>query len=331
MGIGKIVDQYARKYSPYMSGLVNHLPMGQLALYQMGNDLNRIKAYSEEYIRKGNIDLIRESYEEKNSVEECVGNRDLYEPCLDLISKEIESKGMDKMISNILNDYPLGLSSGLFHTTIRLAYAVEGIRSDKELEKEVARALAYYITAYRKADRFYRQVSPSQFKKQVKMLLEDENISSLIAGKATMGQKMKALYDDERYLEIGPVIEGDVEDKVKGLLDLLLPLLDKTNNIAILHCITGLHALLVVEEYFEDFIKALDIMTTSIITHLLTVKGIEIDDNKSKLEDLEWKEIIEKASKSSDVHTIKFTYTAKELYDVYKIPELKQSAIVRNF
>lgn len=331
MGIGQFVNSYARKYSPYMNGLVNHLPMGQLALYQMGNSLDKIKTYSKEYVERSAIDPIKDSYEEKNSIEECLGDRNSYEPCLEIVKKEIEIKGIYEVLSRVLNTYPLGLSSGLFHTTIRLAYATEGIKLDKELKDELARALAYYITAYREGGRFHRHVPASQFKDEVKKLLEDEYISNIIFSETSRGKRLKALYDDERYLDMGVVIEGNIEDKVKSLLDLLLPLLDQTNDIVILHCITGLHALLVLEKHFKNFDDAMDIMTTFITTHLLTVEGIIIDDEKKEIEYKTWEKIIKKASKSSNVHTIKLTYTTKKLYDLYKMPELKGSAIIRNF
>ena len=39
MAISKIINYYGEKHRPYMGGLVNHLPMGQLAIYKMSNDL----------------------------------------------------------------------------------------------------------------------------------------------------------------------------------------------------------------------------------------------------------------------------------------------------
>lgn len=329
MTLAKIINKYARPYSPYMSGLVNHLPMGQLALYMMENDVAQIKSYSEGYIKSGKIDQIKKDYSQVNSLEECLGKRELYEGCLDHIKKEVSSKGVEKVIKTVLNNYPLGMSSGLFHTIIRLAYGAEGMELDQDLTEEVARALAYYVTAYRAGKEFRRKVPTSEFTKEVKELLESPHIIDVISSAPTRGRQIKVLYQDERYLKEAPLIEGDTEDKITGLLELLLPLLDETNNIVILHCITGLHALLVLEEYFDDFSNALDIMTACIITHLLTVEGITIEKKEKTVTDESWETITRKASNSPDVHTIKFVYSAHELYAAYELPALKKSALKR--
>lgn len=329
MTIANLINQYARPYSPYASGLVNHLPMGQLALYMMGKDSKEIKSYSEVYTKDGKIDEFKQEYDKVTSIEECLGKRDLYEGCLELITEEISSKGVDVLIKQVLNNYPLGMSSGLFHTTIRLAYSVQGRALDSELTEEVARALAYYVTAYRAGEEFNRKVPVDQFKQEVQALLESPHIRSIIASQPTRGKQMKALYEDSTYLKEGPLIDGSIHERVTGLLELLLPLLDKTNNIVILHCITGLQALLVLEEYFEDFSHALDIMTACIITHLFTVEDITIEKVEKSSVESSWEEIIEKASNSPDVHTIKFVYSAYELDKKYALSALKQSAFIR--
>ncbi|HHX62516.1 MAG TPA: questin oxidase family protein [Epulopiscium sp.] len=326
MKITETINCYARPYSPYMNGLVNHLPMGQLALYMMGNDVEKIKSYSEAYIKIGRIDKIKKDYLRVTSIEECLGKRDQYEGCLELIMEKMASKGVGQLVKEILNDYPLGMASGLFHTTIRLAYSVEGMNLDKEFKEEVARSLAYYVTAYRAGKQFQRKVSASYFVQEVEELLDSSHIIKLLASETTRGKRIKALYADEIYMAKGPLISGSVEEKVTGLLELLLPLLDETNNIVILHCITALHALLVLEKNFGDFTMAVDMMTTFIITHLLTVEDIFIDTVKKESKEVSWQAIMKEASNSSDVHTIKFVYSSSQLYKRYRLPALKQSA-----
>ena len=331
MTLANIINQYARPYSPYASGLVNHLPMGQLALYMMGSDSEKVRHYSENYVKGDKIDKVREAYTRVKSIEECLGQRDLYEGCLEFITKEILSMGPDPLIKKVLNDYPLGMSSGLFHTSIRLAYGVQGAAQDPELTEEVSRALAYYITAYRPGKEFKRKTPAKQFSKEIQILLEDSHISKIISSQPTRGKQMKALYEDEIYLNEAPLIDGSTKDKVTGLLGLLLPFLDKTNNIVVLHCVTGLQALLVLEQYFDDFNHALDIMTACIITHLLTVEDISTENAQELSTQSSWEAITQKATTSPDVHTIKFVYTAHQLYEIYKLPALKQSAYKRAY
>lgn len=327
MYISELVNEYAKPYSPYMGDFVNHLPMGQLALFQMNKDQEKILSYSEYYINKFKIDLAKSHYPSVSSLEECLGKRDLYESCLDLVKEAIETEGMDKVIVKILNRYPYGLSSGLFHTSIRLFYAVEGVRADGELKEEVARALAYYVTGYKKAEKFENKIKGSEFKDKMKALINDIYIKSLTESKSSMGQKMKNMYNDLKYLDQGFVIDGDEEEKIRTLLGLTLPMHDHYHNIVILHCITGLHALIGLKDYFDDFSETLDIMTTCIITHLLTIEGLDIQENNQESSEKIWAEVIAEGSESKDVHTIKYTYTCSELDKLYGISALKKSAI----
>lgn len=327
MKISQVVNQYARIFSPYASGLVNHLPMGQLALYMMGNSIDKVASYSSNYVKRGNLDKIKDEFNPVESLSECLGKRDLYEACLLLTEKEIKLKGVEKVIAEVLNSYPLGISSGLFHTTIRLAYAVEGMSLDHDLEEEVARALAYYITAYREGSVFHKKVEASEFMENVEKIFNNTEIINLIKSKPSRGQKIHALYNDSKYMDMGPLIDGTIEEKAVNLLDLLLPIFDKTDSIVALHCITGLQALLVLEDYFNDFSYILDIMTTYIITHLLTVDNegvpMDLEENKS------WDNIIKDSSNSTNVHTIKYAYSTSELYKKYNIDKLRQSAQLR--
>lgn len=113
MSIGKLINEYGKEFSPYMRGLVNHLPMAQLALYQMTKDLEKVKSYTESYVKIVNIDPIKTEYSQCNSFEECLGKRELYESCLELVKKEIQEKNINEVIRYVLNTYSLGMSSGL--------------------------------------------------------------------------------------------------------------------------------------------------------------------------------------------------------------------------
>lgn len=330
MKISKIINEYSINRSPYTKrGLVNHLPMGQLALYQMTKNVKKVRDFSNEYIKRVKIPLVKENYEEVNSIEEVLGNRDLYEGCLDLIIERLEKEDKDELIRYVLNQYPLGMSSGLFHTIIRMGYAVEGSNLEKDLIKEVARALAYYITAYREADIFTRKVDKDDFINEVENLEEDSHIKEVLSENDTLGQKLRGLYSDKYYMERGFIIDGSESEKIKTLLSLLIPAFDNTGNIVVLHCITAIHGLVMVKEYFKDFNRAIDILTTTIITHLLTLDKLNIEDKIEEISQLSWRCIMSKASESEDIHAIKLTYSGCVLDALYDVPQLKQSALKR--
>ncbi len=327
MSLSQLINMHGREQSPYMAALVNHLPMGQIALYKLTGDLSKVESYTEYYNRHFKVDSVSASYAPVSSIEECLGKKERYEACLDLMNKELENIGMEHMIKTILNTYPLGVSSGLFHVTIRLAYATEGVSYDEKLIEEVSRALAYYVTAYREVTPFYRKISKDLVHENMNQLIGNPEVGEILVNNKTLGQTIKSLYQNPEYLDAGFLIDGDEEQKVQGLLDLCLPAFDHTKSIFVLHCITGLHALLVLKDYFKDFGKALDIYTAAVITHLLTVDGIAFFKPDPKPILLSWSELIAKGSASKAVHTIKFTYSCHELYAQRPREDLKQSLI----
>lgn len=329
MSIGSIINDYGKKQSPYMGGLVNHLPMGQLAIYKMTEDLEAVKAYSEKFATTYRIDEVKTEYPKMESLEDCLGGRDLYESALDILKEEVGEEEKEKYIRDTLNRYKLGMSSGLFHVLIRLAYSVEGYEMDKELLSEVQRALSYYITAYREARVFKRKIQGQNILAEMEKLSKDENVLKTLRGKNSLGQKMKSLYEDEYYLSSGFVVEGSQEEKIESILKLAVAAYANTGSIVALHCITGTHALLVLREYYKDFSEAIDIFTTCVITHLIAGDILEYDGSYATEISLSWSEILRRGAESLDVHAVKLAYSAHELYAEYGLEELKYVAIKR--
>ncbi len=327
MKLSQLINEQGRQQSPYMEGLVNHLPMGQLALYQLTKDLERVASYTDFYNERFNVDPVSKNYTPATSLVECLGKREEYEACLHLMTEEVQTHGANAMIEKILNTYPLGLSSGLFHVTIRLAYAREAVSYDEALTEEIIRALSYYVTAYREVTPFFRKIPRDQALENIKQLMKTSAVDKILCENDSLGKTMKKLYQSPDYLDKGFLIEGTVDDKVLGLLDICLPAFEHTKSIVALHCITGLHAMLVLKEYFKDFSNALDIYTTAVITHLLTIDGIAFPKPVHEPVLRSWPELIEKGASSKDVHTIKFTYTCHELFECYHLEGLKKSLL----
>jgi hypothetical protein len=221
------------------------------------------------------------------------------------------------------------MSSGLFHTLIRLAYAVEGFKLDGSLIEEANRALAYYVTAYRKADVFERQVEKEKMLKEFDSLYNSDPVQSVISKGMSLGQSMKTLYSNPEYLNYGFVAKGTDYDKIEAALTLALNGYVNSGSIVALHCITGLHALVVLKDYFNDFSLSLDVLTTCIITHMIgaTINAGEINDMEES--DISWDEIIGKGKESLDVHAIKLTYSAYSLSKAYDNKLLKVAALMR--
>jgi hypothetical protein len=313
MTIGDCINRYNEKYSPYMKNLVNHLPMGQLALYQMTDSVEKAEEYARYFTGRFQIDPVDQEAAPAASLEECVGMRDQYARCLPLTRKLIRDHGLAEAVAGILNPYMSGMSSGLFHVLIRLAYAVEGAELDESLEEETARALAYYVTAYREAGLLERRIDPEAAAAEMQALVNAPEIRALLEQHPSLGKKLKALYESPAYREKGFLFRGTEGEKVRGLLRILVPAFMRSNNIVVLHGITGLHALLNLKEHFQDFDRAFDVYTTCCLSHLLTVDKLDYHPLRASEEVPDWRFLLTAGSRSRDVHTIKFTYTCHQL------------------
>lgn len=329
MNIGEIINHYGEKHTPYVGSLVNHLPMGQLAMYKMTDDLDKVKGFTDTFLERANINHVQKDHPNIHSIEEALGNRSLYEACLLLIRKERNNTDIDEYVKKMINKYILGLSSGLFHTIIRLAYAIEGAAIDPLLNDEIERSLAYYVTAYRQSKVFTRRIQGNMIKEEVNKLANDDQLREILGNHDSLGRKIRALYDEDDFLGKGFIIDGDEDDKIKALLDLLIPAYYFSGNIVTLHCITGLHAVIIMKDYFDDYPLVLDILTTSIITHLLTTGYRKYNRDINDSSHTSWKGIISVASDETDVHAIKLCYSSYKLYKLYKTNGLKEIVVKR--
>ena len=323
----EIINRHAESCRPYMGRFINHLPMAQLALYRMTGDLDRVETYSAYFTNHFSVDPLQSNYPAVDSIDACIGQRNWYEPCLDLVNKAMVSQGVGQMVKQTLKTYPLGISSGLFHTLIRLGYAMDGYRVEPESTDEVARAVAYYLTGYREAKMFSRQVDSAVFSEEMNGLTGSAPIQRIIQSKSSLGKRLKGLYGSDDYLRTGFVVKGDEGDKARGLLDHLIPLFNRTHDIVVLHCITGLHAAFMLKEHFLDFEQALDILTTCITTHILAAMPRERFDRVNDARAHSWDALLRKGSASKDVHTLKLAYSCHQLYQVCPHDGLKDVAL----
>lgn len=317
MEISNIVNYYGKMHTPYQGDLVNHLPMGQLAVYKLTQDLSKTKSYSELYNENKSINKVSNFFEKVNSLEKNLGERESYEPALAFLEDKMTHDNAEYYIKKMLNEYPLGMSSGLFHVLIRLAYAYEGYQIDSGYLPELRRAVAYYVTAYREAHKFSRKIKKENIIKEAKDLYKSESVKKVLSKKNSLGQKMKALYEDKGYMEKGFIIEGDTDEKLEAVLNLSLNSYLNSKSIVALHCITGTHALIVLKDFQKDFNGNIDILTSCIITHLI---ASELGDYKiPPLDsyDLNWEDLNRGIEKEKDVHAVKLAYTAQELNKIF--------------
>ena len=329
MKIDEIINKTAEKHSPYAGDLVNHLPMVQWSIYEMAKDETKAYKFTRKYLENNDIDEVGEEYRTISSLDKALGKKELYREALSFLEKETLHKSIEEIISEVVNKYKFGISSGLFHTSIRLGYAVEAYNKKPELKDEVLRSLAYYVTGYKKSKLFKRRVDPANVSDEMEELASSEYINHILQENDSLGQRIKALYENKSFLDNAFIIEGSKDEKLKSLLDMLVNLYYRYSNIVVLHCITGIDAIIKLEEYFEDYDEAVDILTTSIITHLITTGIKRYPVKVLSKTGFSWTCLKEKALKSKDIHDIKFTYSCCRLNKIFDIELLKDISLKR--
>lgn len=324
MDIGCIINEYAEGYSPYVGKLVNHLPMSQWAIFKITNNPSKVQEYTDRYVKEFDLEHLEDlNTNEKieDTIDTCLGNREKYEECLYLIKKMCEYKDIKVLSKEILNEYDLGLSSGLYHPLIRLAYALEGYKTYSEMEEEVQRSLAYYIISYRESIIFKKKYDDYSCE-VIDNIYEDGKLINTIKQEKTLGKRIKALYSSKYYRDNGFIVEGTPREKIYKTLIFFSKLQTKTNSVILSHCITGMHALSLLEKYFDDFDRAVDIAITSMLSHIAAadIKYIPIDDDNYLVS---WDYIMSRAEDTKDPHDLKLVYAIYELDKKYMVPELR--------
>ncbi len=323
MDIGNIINEYGNNHSPYVDRLVNHLPMAQWAVFKITNDLDKVEEYSNKFIKEHSLEDI-DGYNkiDKNiKLTDCLGNRVMYEECCYIIEEMLKEKSLDDIVKEILNTYYLGISSGLYHPIIRLAYAVKGYEEYESMEKEVIRALSYFVTSYRESIVF-NSYKPEYKCEDMSCVYKSEEVQNVISEQKTLGTRLKALYNNEYYIENGFIVTGNEDEKVYKLLLLFTKLFAKSNNIVLLHCITGIHAIELLKKYFEDYSKVIDVAATSMISHIVAA-DINFNEDINDDYDISWNYLLSKAIYAKDPHDIKLTYAVYELDKKYGVDRLK--------
>lgn len=312
MTLAQLIDDFNEWKSPYRGDFVNHVPMAQYALYQMTGSLEKVQEFTEYAKRELNADAREKNPKALQTLYDVLGKPDGYSSAYEYL-KKVDASELEPILKEVLNQYPEAMSSGLFHVMIRLAYALEG-----ESEDELRRALAYYVSAYKKAVPFTRTVPPKKLPESLAELSLHPETKRILSDYDGIGNRLKAMANSETYMKEGFILEGSAAEQEQALLSLLSSSYQQSGSIIALHGITGLHAFKVLEPYYDDPAKAFDLFVTACINHLLMMDySTDFTAEPELSEEPSWDEILKTSSLSRDVHTLKLAYSAFELEETY--------------
>lgn len=131
--------KFAPRYEPVSNS--DHLPMVLAAMHGLGADDLALQQFQDRYSKRLQPWALSDLVTDWRSN---LGNRRAYPALLELFSRQIETRGQQQVIREVLATTLQGVALDAFHPIIRLGYAVEF-----DTPEEVAAALAYMVTAHR--------------------------------------------------------------------------------------------------------------------------------------------------------------------------------------
>lgn len=292
----------------YQGELTNHLPMLIIALESLGVANSSIKTIAEEYVTDKSISDLHSQltalpitpFEKK------------YISLTNTFLNVINDSGLEVTLTNFFKQNQFSLASGLFHGLIRLYYA---ILSENDLQ--IAQALSYFfIISSEEILTGHVENNTNTFKELIK---KRTDMSIKFESQGSM-DKFQTL------LEIPFIKEGIFtlpvsESKEEEILSLFVSEYLSTRDFYTLHVITGFHALHSLKDYFEDYNSVLDnfFLQAQVFMLINNHKDLFVFEGELRL----FESTLEIAQ-LEDAHNIKLLHTCVELYDIFKIDDIKK-------
>lgn len=296
MKINKLINGYGM-YGPFHSqGFVNHLPMAQYALYDLGATEAQIIRFADDYVKKFNLAISSEVIKIEDWTSH-LGHREAYAGYVHYFKDKIEKESLETVVKETLNVLLLGIGSALFHGLIRISYAITLGDLD-----EVSRALALLACCYQKIE-----------------------FSGTVIRAENMNVEIYRYISEREGLFY---LESTTENKEKTMINSFVELYLSTGSFIVLHTITGLEALINLKLYFEDYEHVLDVYMISVLRALLRVtdkeyKKIVLNQQHS------WSTISEITCDLINAHTIKFVYSCQVLNELYPNDNLRIASQIK--
>jgi hypothetical protein len=263
----------------------------------MGCREEYLETLSSTYIKEKDLHKVLDYPNNIKSIEDKLGLNDTYGSYVTYFKGKIRYEGQKAVVMECLNELNEGLGSSLFHAIIRLSFAITAGN-----EEEVVRSLAYFACAYEPVTVEYTSIENKS--------ADDEFISFV--------------KEHDKYF----CLSGTPDEKEQVLLNSLCQLYILTGSFVILHTITGFEALVNLKDYFEDYNKAIDNYTVSVLRWL---KRVTIKDFKDILIDreMDFDEMKNLICDITDVHSIKLLYSSEVLYERFGMDKLKKVAHIK--
>ena len=307
-----LYERYETLSPIYKGGLTNHLPMVLVVLQNHKIDNVKIIQKLDRYHHdRGIFDLSNRSNPITDFEQEYINRTSYY-------LGEMNRKGKEVVIGEMINKHDDAISSALMHGIIRLSYAV---KSKEDIQ--IAQALAYFEVCSTDLELDGVIVKPdkmAEFIEHMRLTVNEMDIT--FPTNRTM-DKIETLLSNNIIKNLLFKVEGLLLNK-GDILDILLTKYLETEDFYVLHLITGFHAIYELEEYFVDFRHVLvQYLLMSEVIMLLNTKKIVYDRKPLYTID----ECISFIGNLDDAHDIKLMHS---VYELSRFFDNRKLALVAN-
>jgi len=308
--ISSYVNEFSAKYAPdYKNGLSNHLPMAQVALFQLTNDMDSVHLWTDYYINHTDLELTGTSDLLVTYIDQYLGQIEAYPAYVNFFEAWVAKSGIEVVLVEALNKLSKGLVARAFHAWIRLAYGVDSHNYD-----EVIKGLAYLASSYLPVPEASRKVALKELETVLDQVAKNQYFAGKPLAEGLFTDVLGAIMEDSEFDALNFQVKGDPIDLFERMVDYAVEDYLHTGSFLELHTITALHAIAVLEPYIEDLSQVMAIYMTAYIASLLTIKDREQDGQPDSYKLETWEDAFSYVLSSSDAHSIKLTYASYQLY-----------------
>lgn len=323
--INAYVNEFSAKYSPdYQGGMTNHLPMAQVALYQLTEDMDSVELFTNYYAHHTKLELVEPTDLVITYIEQSLGQSEAYPAYVQFFDDWVAMAGIEVVLTEALKILSKGLLGRAFHCLIKLAYGLDVNNHD-----EIIRGLAYFASAYLALPEAHRSVPLKDLEETLDAVAGNRyfNERPLVEGLFTdvLGDILK----DQEFQSMNFHVEGDSGDVYKHMVTYAVEDYLHTGSFLELHTLTALHAIAVLSPYVEDLSSLMDPYVTAYISGLLSIKNRTKEIQPDRYELDSWDTAFSYVLSTSDAHSIKFMYSCYQLHRFTGNDQLLQALSIR--
>lgn len=302
----------------YAGALSSHLPMALIALYRLGANAGRMRAFADHYmrrlVRKPPVTQLVSSAEWESLLGKHTGEAELNA----YFEGEIAARGPDDTLRRHLPVLMPGVAGGAFHGLIRVGYALD-VDDPQELgEGLTAWSMSYLELSGPAAPPLFG--SPDE---ALAALHADPGFDEFKPHGSTIFEEIAAAASLTAFTAYRSCLPYE-RVTLAALARSALSVYAASRSFTALHMVTACHALRLTLPWVEDQEAALRHLWTAILAAYVTIgrpKPAEADViDCAPREVPDWDEIAEQATQSRDDHVIKLVYTCREEQKAYGWP-----------